>query len=213
METELQFKLITKDEKPEIRQFLLDNYFPDDQILLSNGRVQPTEGEIQFMLDIIDENLSFKAYNRGELCGIILNGEFDRNCVQEQQQKVDSCRCEIFKKILEFFLAWEIDTHRWEILECDKVFNIHVIAVKSSYRRKGIMKALVNRSLECAKQLEHTSVTVDCTSFYTAKYFQKTDWNCIFSLPFVHFKDNQGNPIFVKKNSPHLHVTTFHLQI
>lgn len=118
-----------------------------------------------------------------------------------------------YLQILEFYLSWERDTHFWEIVPYDKAFSIHVIAVKSSYRRKGIMKALVNRTVECAKQRKHTLVTVDCSSFYTAKYFQMAGWNCIFALPFVHFKDNQGNPIFVKKNSPHLHVTSFLLQI
>lgn len=75
------------------------------------------------------------------------------------------------------------------------------------------MGALVNRSLECAKEHKYELVTVDCTSFYTANYFQKAGWNCIYTLPYVHFKDKDGNQLFPKPNSPHLHVRCFALEI
>lgn len=119
----------------------------------------------------------------------------------------------LFSQILEFYLSWERDTHFWDVVPYDKAFRIHVIAVNSELRRKGIMKDLVRRSLVRAKERTHDLVTVDCSSFYTAKYFQNSGWDCIFALPFVHFKDKRGNPIFVKKNFPHLHVTSFSLRI
>lgn len=96
---EIQIEPIMKDEKSQIKDFLLRHYYPEDQILLATGETTPSDEEIDYVLDYIDELVSFKATQGGEICGIILNDEIDHTLEAEFRKKINSCRNENFKKV------------------------------------------------------------------------------------------------------------------
>lgn len=96
---DIRYENISKDEKDQIREFLLQHYFPDDQILLATDRSTPSTSEVEYIVDILDEGLSIKAVDNGEICGIILNGEIDQAVEHEFRRKIEACCCEHFKKV------------------------------------------------------------------------------------------------------------------
>lgn len=92
-------------DKDEIRAFLMEHYFPDDQTLLASGDVTPSSFQVEAMVNILEENLSFKVVTQrdNEICGVILNGEIGKQTADMYEKYIQICPCQKYKKVKFWF--------------------------------------------------------------------------------------------------------------
>ncbi|XP_056637909.1 arylalkylamine N-acetyltransferase 1-like [Diorhabda sublineata] len=203
-----EIKIIQKQEKKEIIQFMRKYFMPDEPINTSINLVtedkpfnEPLE---EFLIKGYDSGVSLKAVQNGKLIAICISYILEKNEKHEQVESDNKDFMTIYN-----FLTY-VDEHCnafGEFPECDRAITSPILAVHPSYRGLGIARDMMYRILETGKEKKCGFMVVECSSHFTALALQKLNFECIYRLPYEDYKVD--DKIVFKTKPPHNAATVY----
>lgn len=222
-------RLVQKD-KPKVLEFLRKFFYHDEPlntaIGLRAGFICPTLEE--FSLSTFDEGISVGAVAAdGTLVGVCINACLTRE-EDEQARKEwaavaddvvedaralddDDARFAQIQRMLSQATA-EGEVFQHAPADLDRIFDIFILSVDSSWRGKGIATKLLDRSREIAQADGHRLMRIVCTSFVSALIASRMGYRCIAKVDYKTVLDRKGQRVFPTE-PPHDAVTTYVLDI
>ncbi|XP_014470404.1 PREDICTED: dopamine N-acetyltransferase-like isoform X2 [Dinoponera quadriceps] len=207
-------EIINKDDKLRVLKFLRRFFFRDEP-LNQYIKLIP-EGEDSTCIELEDycsnaslgNNFSLMAVSAsGAIVGVILNGKMDPPS-SEEPEYIWSCTNVKFKKILRLLRYVDERVNAGGQFRDLNIMEIRIISVDTNWRGQGIAKALIEKTVEIAKEQEFHYVRADCTSLFSAKLCARAGFDMVYKLDYSDYVDDDGKPIF-SPVLPHTSVTSY----
>lgn len=147
----MEFRTTTADDIPMIRQFLLDEIYPDKPMSRALDLLSETY-EMQFHLSLVPTGLSFVGFLNGELIGVALCGVKTLGEAERYKKEAERLKGTRWAKVLE--LGYKIE----------KESNI-------------LQRFSVDRSFHCYIYMESRRVTEACS--YNSRVYRPCKWTRI----------------------------------
>lgn len=207
-----QFEIVRayEDDCERICLFLRENYYPSEPINIAMGVDSGHSiADETHLLDFIKEGTSLLAVAttpQKTLLGVSINGEIfsDENMIEV----VSNCTCERYAKFLRFIESVDRCSDFWNRVTVERALSSEALAVLGSVRGLGVGKALLEKTLQVAKDGGFPLLRVDCSSYYSAKLAEQMGLECIYSIPYAEYKNEDGCQIF-DPPSPHVEYKLF----
>ncbi|XP_017024097.1 arylalkylamine N-acetyltransferase-like 2 isoform X2 [Drosophila kikkawai] len=84
----------------------------------------------------------------------------------------------------------------------DRIFDVRVLSVDSSYRGRGIANELVKQSVALAKQKGFSLLKTDATGIFSQKIFKSLGFEVFAEQPYDKYMDDDGQ-IILPVEAPH----------
>ncbi|CAH1390088.1 unnamed protein product [Nezara viridula] len=204
---------ITNDDIESLLCFLRKFFFRDEPLNLCVGLLdeQPTSVDYEkYCLDSIPDGISLKAVSpSGDIIGVCLNAIVNRSDDFEEMECFDP-KFRITQDLIDT-INIELDIFgRFSYV--DKLIDIRVLSVDEAYRGQGIAKALLDKTKRVASENGFQMIKTDATSHFTALAVTKLGFECIYTLNYADYKDEDGKVIFTPE-APHTCVRTLVYQL
>lgn len=209
-----RIEIITKDDKLRVLKFLRRFFFRDEPLNQSIELIP--KGEDSTCLELeeycsvssIENNLSLMAVSSsGAIIGILLNGKMDPPS-EEEPAYISGCGNPKFKKILRLLHHVDKNVNRDGQFRGLNILEIRIISVDSSWRGKGVAKALIEKTTEIGREKGFHVVRADCTSLFSGKVCARMGFEPIYELNYTDYVDEDGNPVF-SPAFPHTSIVTY----
>ncbi|XP_034238500.1 dopamine N-acetyltransferase-like isoform X2 [Thrips palmi] len=222
-------RLVQKD-KPKVLEFLRKFFYHDEPLNTAIGLRPdvrcPTLEE--FSLSTFDEGISVGAVaGDGSLVGVCINATLTREEDEENRRECEEGADDVpedvkaledpdakfaqIKRMLSHATA-QGDVFGHGPPGLDRLFDIFILSVDSSWRGKGIATKLLDESREIAQADGHRLIRIVCSSFVSALIASRMGYRCIAKLDYKTVLDRKGQRIFPTE-PPHDAVTTYVLDI
>ncbi|XP_046824196.1 arylalkylamine N-acetyltransferase 1-like isoform X1 [Vespa crabro] len=206
-------EIITRDDKHRVLKFLRRFFFRDEP-LNQNIALIP-EGENSTCLELedycskssLENNLSLMAVSStGAIIGVLLNGKLEP-CEEDEPDYIENCENLKFRKILRFlhYIDKRVNVGKFQD---QNILEIRIISVDTNWRGKGIAKALIEKTIEIAKEHNFQAIRVDCTSMFSGKLCERFGFETIDQVKYSDYVDENGKPIFTPA-PPHMAANSY----
>lgn len=211
---EIALRVIQPHERQEVLDFLHLHYYLEEPLTAGSEPKQPDKEDEEFNMSnivhgtcvmAIEKN---KAHPAGRIIGVLLSGP--KECDEAKHLFEDAAKLGATKwgRTLHFLACIEQEANIFERFNVQRVLHIHVMGVNATMRGRNIGRRLVEEVLKIAKSLHYEMVSADCTSFYSAKLFERMNADCINIKFYKDYTDEAGRQVF-KPDWPHECVKTF----
>ncbi|KRT78701.1 Acetyltransferase [Oryctes borbonicus] len=137
----------------------------------------------------------------GQIIGVCLNGIIRRR-EELDAEKEDENSNPKFCKIIRFLKHIEKESDIFgKYPEMSKILCVKILSVDGAWRGRGIAKELMHKTRELASQESFGLVRADCTSYYSAKALAKLGFECIYTLQYSDYRED--DEIVFKPDPPH----------
>lgn len=198
----------TAEDKQVVIEFLRKSFFRDEPLIWGINMLEDVDSLAKlenYCFNFVDNGLAFKAVSPdGDLIGVVLNnvmcrGDGEKNNESEEDTK-DNTK---FNDITAFLdkVEREADVFK-KYPNVDRVMDIKIISVDESFRGQGVCKALIDKTIELAMENKCPMVYVECSSYFSAKAAERLGFECIYTLYFRDYLDENGEVVF-KTPPPH----------
>ncbi|XP_026313720.1 dopamine N-acetyltransferase-like [Hyposmocoma kahamanoa] len=206
MQPNYTLRAVTLEEK-EIQAVLqfATRIFEEDEPLNTVSQSLVDASDIgEHLIAILRQSLSVLALDDGgEIIGVSLNGLIKREEAETNNFEFDPKTCE--DGILQLLLHVRREDKMWDKLPktCNTVLELHMCAVRSDWRGKGVMTALTKKTERMARTTCAAAVRIEATSAFSAKVAEKLGYKEIYRLP---YKDQIYTP---SPAPPHLDMRVY----
>lgn len=210
--------IIYRIAKPSDRNNLLDflrvHYYPEEPITNGNEPKEQDKLDEEFSLSVIEDGASIIAVDpakNDKVIGAILAGPIEPHEVEHLQHESKRCaenNSMKWSQILQLLAHLAECANVFERFNVDKSLHIHVMSVDAAYRGKSIGKNLMEKCIEAGKSLGYPLISTDCTNVFSIKIAEKLGMECVNTLAFSDYKDENGQQLF-KPPLPNTHIKTF----
>ncbi|XP_032677783.1 dopamine N-acetyltransferase-like isoform X2 [Odontomachus brunneus] len=207
-------EIINKDDKLKVLKFLRRFFFRDEPL---NQCIQLIpEGEDSTCIELedycstasLENGFSLMAVSAsGAIVGVMLNGKMDPPS-NEEPEYISSCTNPKFKKILRLLHYVDKKVNVGGQFRDLNIMEIRIISVDTNWRGQGIAKALVEKSVEIAKEQGFHYARADCTSLFSAKLCARIGFDAVYKLDYNDYVDEDGKPVF-SPALPHTSVMSY----
>jgi len=219
----IEFKVITKEMADDVKNFLWENFFPDEPISRSLGFTRHQWIDYVMVDEPLLHNCSIAAVDKdGQILALRLGSI--RNRSDWMDWILDSLIGKVFawKWVARYYpeqlkdswiygkLTAKIQYNVWPMfnkLSCDKIYEDRVVCSARNHRVKGLGTEVVKRSEKLAAELGCTHTYAHVTGIYSQKIFKKLDHTVLTSLDYVDFKDKNGE-LYLKDTREHTSIIT-----
>ncbi|KAJ8872205.1 hypothetical protein PR048_025807 [Dryococelus australis] len=175
---------------------LLRHFFVKEEPINSSGPkpMDPTE---LYSLKFLGKGMSLVATSAdGSVVGVCINNEGTPAGYADRARTKESTTNRHMKKVLTLLDKAEEVADIWNKYGIDRFFDVRIITVHGSMRGKGIGKALLEKSLQMAKERGYKLVHIECTGIYSARIAEQLGMECVFRIPYIEYKDQNGQLVF-----------------
>ncbi|XP_041981167.1 uncharacterized protein LOC121734644 [Aricia agestis] len=216
MSAQYTISAVEPGDDGSIMKLLRKTFYVDEPLNQAVGLISSetdTCAELdEYCTHALHEGMSFKATdNEGNIVGVIINGVYplaedtNGNDLLSQAQK---CPNPKFQKILYILAKRESGARLAEQYPEDKhVVEVKVTATDTKWRRKGIMKALIETSEKVIKERGYRLIRLDTSSAYSAMSAERLGYTCKYRALYRDLKMD-GQPLIVPE-PPHLEDCVF----
>ncbi|KAI8043407.1 hypothetical protein M5D96_004739 [Drosophila gunungcola] len=132
----------------------------------------------------------------GRLVGFVLaEAQFPED-IEKHRIEAETSRQNGFGRIRVILFKVEREANIFERFGISKVLYSKVTCVDASMRGKGIGSRLAAALMDVGRSKGFPAMLAHCTSFFSARQKQALGMQCIYSLAYADYKDDQGRPIF-----------------
>ncbi|PSN52943.1 Dopamine N-acetyltransferase [Blattella germanica] len=197
------FDIIIAKEEDHTRlcRFMNEYFIKGEPLNMAvSHKVSPEDNSLYYPLETLLEGTSLIAVTKkeGDILGVCLNKTKSKSDENEYDDG----------KFGRFLNKVEGSVDIWSLTGTDRALNVYMIAVSDRAQGRGIGKALVEHSRELARSKGFPLLYMLCSSFYSAKIARKVGMQCVYSLQYSEYKDEQGIPVFLPPE-PHKEIASF----
>lgn len=197
---------IIKNDEITVIEFLQKFFTRDEPLNAAINLIKEEDVAIRkYIIGLFDNGLAFKAVSpNGDLIGVVLNNLTYRVAREKNNENEEDAKDNTKFNIITAFLdkvEQEADVFQ-KFPNVDRVMDIKIISVDESFRGQGVCKALIDKTMEIALENKCPMVYVECSSYFSAKAAERLGFECIYTLYFRDYLDENGEVIF-KTPPPH----------
>ncbi|KAL1505550.1 hypothetical protein ABEB36_005092 [Hypothenemus hampei] len=157
-------------------------------------------------LKTMEDGLSIMAIDKktDKIAGVALNGISRKGETEksiEEMKNIDNLQ---YRRIFGLLNDVNLELDLFTKYNVDKIFEVRILSVDSSYRGKGIAKELFVQSEAIAKKHGFKVMKTDATSLFTQKVAESQGFWVEKSVSYHDYKDETGQKIYDTR-PPHLH--------
>jgi ribosomal protein S18 acetylase RimI-like enzyme len=202
--------VLAKEEDGEkIAEFLRHSFYRYEPLNVCIGSPPNRPINAILPLEFLSEGRSLLAVSRNgqHILGVCINGEYKRNknVYTTKQKKLTEPS---YSKIASFLEEFEALADIWNKSDVDSGILIYMLAVDPASVGRGIGRALMEATRDKAKCEGYQMFCIFCSSHFSAKIACNMGMECVYSLLYSEYKDEDGNPVF-KPPHPHTEMTVF----
>lgn len=201
----ISLKVVTEEDRERVLQLLRKSFFSDEPL---TGSTEP-KGEVskeeeEFVLSNIKHGTSIMAINKqtGEMVGVCMAGPQRQNEADHLFREAAVVGDTKWGKIVKLLACIERDAKVCERYGVDKILYIIATCVEPSMRGKNIGAILYNAVRDMGKAMGFQLLRADCSSLYSARIKERLGWDCINTVYYKDYVDENKRPIF-KPPPPH----------
>ncbi|XP_017145983.1 dopamine N-acetyltransferase-like [Drosophila miranda] len=206
----ISIRVMAEKDYSGVKLFMQEQFFTDEPLSRSTGEqvhLQNEKESDEYHLSMIREGTCLIATDEnqgGSIVGYVLAGpqypedmEKHRKEAAEMEQHTWGRICRLLSKI-------ELEANLFERYGISKALYSHMTSVGASMRGKGLGSRLAATLMEVGRAKGYPLMVAYCTSYYSARQKEALGMECIHSLCYADYKDDQGRVIFTPA-APHTH--------
>lgn len=210
MHSKLNIRVIQEKDIENVIEFMENNFFQHEP-LVSSEPILKEYSENKLMKKFIKEGLSLMAEEfiengteqQSKILGVTIAAENNHQQIQQMKDLIkDKNENEILSRIMTFLIKLEEGANVFERFNIDKALHSHMTAVDCNARGRGIGVQLRKALMALGREKGYQLMTVDCTSFYSARQCENLGMQCVNVIEYKKYVDCCGKPIFNVK-PPH----------
>uniref|UniRef100_A0A1A9WFL7 aralkylamine N-acetyltransferase n=1 Tax=Glossina brevipalpis TaxID=37001 RepID=A0A1A9WFL7_9MUSC len=208
MPNNIQISLIKPEDSERILEFLRIQYYPEEPL---NAGIEPKRQEVadeEYTMSMITHGLSLMAVqsipqnSKGHIVGAAIVGPKDAKEAEHLFDAAKKAESVKWSHMLQMLACVERDANVCELYKVQRVLHNHAIGVEANMRGKNVGARLIAEMIKVAKDANFEAITADCTSFYSAKLFERLGFECINTIYYDEYKDKNKQQVF-RPEPPH----------
>jgi ribosomal protein S18 acetylase RimI-like enzyme len=198
-----------EEDRESIAEFLRQHFFKYEPLNVCTGCSPNRPISAISPLRFLSQGKSLLAVSRNgrHILGVCVNAEVKRNentYTTKQMRLAEPS----YNKISSFLEKVEASADIWKDADAHHAILMYMLGVDPAAARRGIARALMETSRDKARSEGYQLTWIVCTSHFSAKIARSIGMECVYSLPYSAYKDEDGNPVF-KPPHPHTEVAVF----
>lgn len=215
---EILIRVIKFHERQQVLDFLRVHYYLEEPLTTGSEPQQQDKEDEDFNMSNIDQGTCLMAVEKDatssqeKIVGALMAGPKGPDEAEHLFKEAANLGPTKWGHILQFLACVERDANICQRFNVQKVLHVHVLGVNGKMRGQNIGRRLVEKVLNLAKCLDYEIVAADCTSFYSARLFERMGFECINVKYYKDYINEYGKQVF-KPKMPHECVKTFALKL
>ncbi|XP_061393501.1 arylalkylamine N-acetyltransferase-like 2 [Musca vetustissima] len=196
---DIELRIVQEEDREAILEVLRKFFFKDEPL---TGFTEPmgvaSVTEEEYVLNQIKYGTSVMAIHKptNKVVGACMagpQGVDEADHLFEESAKEGDTK---WGKILKMLACIERDAKVSQRYGVEKILYIIGTCVDSSMRGKNLGSRLYNAVRDLGKQKGYQLLRADCTSFYSAQIKERLGWDCINTIVYKEFVDDNNKPYF-----------------
>ncbi|KAG4066354.1 hypothetical protein HA402_000578 [Bradysia odoriphaga] len=204
-------RVANENDAEDMLEFLRKYYFTEEPITLGNEPKQQSPEDEDFHISLLSIGASIIAIDsdrNGQIVGAVLAGPVEPTEADDMLDEAKSCKDKKWSEILCLLAHLDIQANIYERYSVDRALHVHALAVHSRTRGQSIGRRMMEKCMENGKKLGYPLLCADCSSVYSIRMAEKLHMDCIGSLAYEDYRDDNGRQVF-RPPHPHTHIKTF----
>ncbi|XP_017117106.1 dopamine N-acetyltransferase [Drosophila elegans] len=198
----ITIRIMTQEDYANVKAFMKDDFFSSEPLCQSSGEavhLQNEKDNDEYHLSMIAQGTCLVALdenNDGRLVGFVLAGAQYPEDIEKHRIEAEAMEKHFWGKICVLLSKIEREANLFERFGISKVLYSHITSVDASMRGKGLGSRLAATLMDVGRSKGFPAMVAYCTSFFSARQKEALGMQCIHSLTYADYKDDQGRPIF-----------------
>lgn len=213
MTDNIKIRVVQPQEYERAVNFLIEHFYRDEPLSCLEPKIVPSEtdrADILACLKCGTSLLAVQINENGEEELVAVNAAIpkDPSSIEKYFQTAEKEGNTKYGQVMKLLGVAQLEADLFNRYGVDKVFYTFMTCVKPSMRGKNLGFRLKQELMELGRRLGLKVLTGDCTSFYSARLFDRMGWNLINSILYQDYVDENNEPVF-KPPPPHIGVQTY----
>ncbi|XP_005187277.1 arylalkylamine N-acetyltransferase-like 2 [Musca domestica] len=196
---DIELKIIQEEDRQQIREILRKYFFTDEPL---TGYTEPqgvaSPGEEEFLLDNIKYGSCVMAVHKpsNKIIGACIAGP---QGIDEADQLFEAAAIEgntKWGKILKLLGCIERDAKVGQRYGVERILYIIGTCVDHTMRGRNIAARFYDFLRDLGREKGYQLLRADCSSFYSARIKEHQGWDCINTVVYKEYLDENGKPVF-----------------
>lgn len=207
--SDIEIRIADESHAGEIGDFICQHFNDYEPILMSHVRTDEKMDPppVAMVKDCIEAQTMLLAYKGEKLVGVMISGPISNDASDKDLEYARSLGTK-GADVFEFLSYIGEKTDVCGTLKVSQSLHIHMLSTHLDHLRQGIGMKLFEYCLMNGKARNYPALSVDCTSFYTAKIAEKFGFKCISKTSYDDYNKHKGKILFVPI-APHLEIQTY----
>ncbi|KAH8260243.1 hypothetical protein KR026_007137 [Drosophila bipectinata] len=214
----ITIRIMTVEDYKEVKHFMRDHFYYDEPFGIGINvplHLQNEAEEDQHHLDMIRQGLSLIATedsNPEHVVGIVLAEKLEPHDVEKNRIYAEDKEDNLLGRILRLMAKVEREANVFEHYGVTSFLNSYITAVAAPARGKGLGSRLASTLIELGRSRGFPVMAAYCTSHYSAQQKDALGMECIYTLAYADYKDDQGRGMFTPP-PPHTHIRVMAMKL
>ncbi|KAH8347844.1 hypothetical protein KR084_001644 [Drosophila pseudotakahashii] len=190
------------EDYENVKLFMREEYFTAEPLSKSSGEAVHLQNEKEndaINISMIAQGTSLLALdenNGGRIVGFVLAGVELPEDVERNSRIAETLEDNAWGRIFVIIEKAEREANIFQRYGISKALYSHVTCVATSMRGRGLGYRLAATLMDLGRSQGFPVMVAYCTSFYSARQKEALGMQCIHSIDYADYKDDQGRVIF-----------------
>lgn len=204
----IQICVIQLCDRDKVLDFLRLHYYLEEPLTIGSDPKEQDPEDEKFNISQTTHGTCLMALNKERIVGVLISGPKSINEADHLLEDAARFGPTKWGTALKILACAERDSNVYERYSIVNALHIHILAVDAKLRGRAIGASLIEEIKKLGRQLGYQLLTLDCTSYYSAKLCERLNMDCVNVIKYKDYLDKQGKPIF-KPPPPHEFLKTF----
>uniref|UniRef100_A0A1B0B1E3 aralkylamine N-acetyltransferase n=1 Tax=Glossina palpalis gambiensis TaxID=67801 RepID=A0A1B0B1E3_9MUSC len=210
----IQIRLIKPEESERVLEFLRIHYYPEEPLNASIEPKRQEDADEEYTMSMVKHGMSLMAIEpisqnlKDRIVGALIVGPKDANEADNLFKAANRATTRKWLHMTQLLGCVERDANVCERYKVQRVLHNHALGVDNKMRGKNIGSRLITEMIKVAKDAKFEAITADCTSFYSAKLYERLGFECINTIYYSDYKDTNKLQVF-RPEPPHTCIKTY----
>ncbi|XP_011188381.2 arylalkylamine N-acetyltransferase-like 2 [Zeugodacus cucurbitae] len=204
----IQIQVIQLCDRDKVLDFLRSHYYQEEPLTIGSEPKEQDPEDEKFNMSQITHGTCLMALSGEYIVGVLISGPKSSNEAEHLFEDAARFGPTKWGAALTILACAERDSNVYKRYNIAKALHIHILAVDAKLRGRAIGSRLIGEVKNLGRQLSYPLLTLDCTSYYSARLCERLNMDCVNVIKYEDYLDEEGKPIF-KPPPPHEFLKTF----
>lgn len=204
----IQIDAIQLCHRDKVLDFLRSHYYLEEPLTIGSYPKEQDPEDEKFNMSQITHGTCLMALNEERIVGVLISGLKHSNEADHLFEDAARFGPTKWGTALKILACAERESNVYVRYNVLKALHIHILAVDAQLRGHTIGASLIEEIKKLGRHLGYPLLTLDCTSYYSAKLCERLHMDLVNVIKYDEYLDKEGKPIF-KPPPPHQSLKTY----